>query len=532
MNKFIALVQVNLIAALRQMSFARRRADKIGWAFASVFVLIVLFLMAYCGLIAYTVTKALHPVHLEWFVLAILFMLVSLFVFTTNLYTTNAVLFESSDTEQLFAYPLPKYQILFAKISGLVLENWLVSLVFALPFVCVYGYFVHPFWVFYVYALLCTLSMPLIPLSLIALVSYIVSALTSGTQFKNYLNIILTIALAAGIVTGINTAIRHFQVSAVPSANALLEAFKTYYPPMGYAVAGLYHQSATEILMALLWNVAPFVLLCAVLSMFYAPLRSRIVVTKKARGGKLSFGSSSKLGAMTKKEFARLFHSPTYILNSCIGILLLTVFAVGAGHAGKSMERLLVSLHSMGADQVQVVLVVFLFILSITNTTAPSISLEGKNLWIVKSCPVQPRTALLAKLLVQSTVFMPLLVIDAVIVFFTMGTGLGGSVTILIACLLFTLLSGLVGLIYNLHFHRFDFYNDMQVVKNSASVLLTMVTMLAVAAASVLLYWLANQFAAVSFYHYAALVMVIFVAVILYLWRYLSTKGVELFRQL
>lgn len=37
-----------------------------------------------------------------------------------------------------------------------------------------------------------------------------------------------------------------------------------------------------------------------------------------------------------------------------------------------------------------------------------------------------------------------------------------------------SVLSGFVGLIANLRYHRFDFTNEMQVVKNSVSVLISM----------------------------------------------------------
>lgn len=532
MNKFLSITKINLIAALRQMNFVRRRAaDKHGSAFMFVIALVFLALMAYAGWMSYAISRFLNPAGLEWILLAVLLIIISLFVFSTNLYTVNSVLFESADTEQLFAYPIPKYQILFSKISGLVIENWLVAFVFTLPVVCIYSYYIHPAFVFYIYSLICVLISPLLPLCLIAIISYIVSALTSGTQFKNYLNLVLTIGSIAGITFGITSLTKNLKFSSA-SSQAVLDAIKHYYPPIGYAVSSLYHYSLTDMLLAVAWNVVPFIILCGILSVFYASLRSRIVATKKAKNGRITFRTSSKLGTMTKKEFARFFSSPMYILNSCVGVILMTVFAIGSGSLGKKFDMIISLIKSAGANQAQIILIIFLFILSITNTTSPSISLEGKNLWLVKSNPIRPKTALIAKLLVHMIILTPLTVINCIITAFTFKTGFGGFVVVLISCLLFILLSGLVGLNYNLHYHRFDFYNDMQVVKNSASVLLTMITMLGIAAVIIFFYWLISQFATVNFYVYSVLIMAIIVGVILYLYRYIGTKGESLFEQL
>ncbi|MCL2772980.1 MAG: hypothetical protein FWD71_06490 [Oscillospiraceae bacterium] len=533
MNKFLNLTKINLIAAFRQMNFVRRRANKKnGKGSAYAIVILVIVLMAYMGFIAYFLVQALHPLNLDWLVFVLLFFIISFLVVIMSLYSVNSVLFESTDIEQLFAYPVSRFQILLSKVFGIVVENWIVSLVFALPFFSMYAYYVHPSPVFYIYALICVIIIPLIPICLISVIAYIVSALTSGTKFKNYLNVLLTIVIVAVMIVGINVVLNNPQTSSITSAGTILDGLMKYYPPIGYAVSALYHYNIVDMLISIAWNVLPFVVLCWIFSVFYVSLRSRIVAIKKVKGGSLTFGSSSKLGAMLKKEYARFLYSPMYIMNSCIGVLLMLVFVIAAGAVGKNMQVILDSLKQVGLNIGQITLLVFLFILSITNTTSPSISLEGKNLWIVKSCPVQPKTALTAKLLVHVLTIIPFIIISSIIAIFTLKIGAGGFVTTLITCILFTTLSGLMGLMYNLHYHRFDFYNDMQVVKNSAGVLLNMVTMVIIAAAGVFIYWLLSQFIAVNFYIYAVIFMVIIAGAILYLYRYITTKGEDLFRDL
>ena len=51
------------------------------------------------------------------------------------------------------------------------------------------------------------------------------------------------------------------------------------------------------------------------------------------------------------------------------------------------------------------------FFIAIGCTTAASVSLEGKNLWIVRSLPVDTRLVLKAKLNVAMTLYIPTVLI-------------------------------------------------------------------------------------------------------------------------
>ena len=93
-----------------------------------------------------------------------------------------------------------------------------------------------------------------------------------------------------------------------------------------------------------------------------------------------------------------------------------------------------------------------------------------------------------------------------------------------------SVLSGLVGLIANLRYHRFDFTNEMQVVKNSASVLISMFGMWLVIGAFVGIYLLLQN--VVSFDVFATVVVGVLLVLTLITGRYLFTKGKKQFELL
>ncbi|MEA4932740.1 MAG: hypothetical protein VB071_04010 [Lawsonibacter sp.] len=488
MNKFFELLKVNISLAMMQTNhnrFAKRKKRSL--SSGTMLLFIAVLIMVYMAWIANSLYSSIGQYGLGWLLVAMGLLMVSLFTLVTGIYSVNAVLFESQDLDQLFSYPITPMQILFSKLLALVAENWLIGIVFYLPVLAVYCYNVKPDALFYVYAILSFLCLPLIPVCLFILFAYFLNIITSGKRAKNTINAIITFGLIFGTSFGIKNFISGFKTSSVNFSD-LIGSFKNFYPPLGYLTNGIVHENLGDLLIGLLWNIIPFIVLCVVLSFGYKSLWSRSRVVRKVRRRKLSFGVNSPFSTLLQKEFYRYFSSVMYVLNSSIGMILMTLFTVLAGTGGKKIQ--LLESYFPADMKILFVLLIFGFTLTISNTTAPSISLEGKNLWIIKSWPVNEGKILLAKLCVHLTVTVPLLIVNCIIAGFTMKLSIANCIVLFVVCALFAVLGGFMGLIFNLYFHRFDFYSDIQVVKNSLSVLLTYLTMAAIVAASAGIYWL------------------------------------------
>ena len=117
---------------------------------------------------------------------------------------------------------------------------------------------------------------------------------------------------------------------------------------------------------------------------------------------------------------------------------------------------------------------VFIFILisltsymtSITNST---ISLEGKNLNILKSLPIRYKTLLITKVLAYLVITTPILVIGNIILFIKFRFSILEFILLLILSLLIPLVSHFLGLIINLKYPKLDATNPSEVVKQSSS---------------------------------------------------------------
>lgn len=450
-------------------------------------LLAAVVMMGYFGFIANSIYRSVGSFGFGWILIALGLAVVSLFTLITGLYSVNTVLFEGRDLDQLFTYPISPLQILFSKVLALVAENLIVGIVFFLPVFTVYCYYEKPDTLTYIYSILAFICTPLLPVCIFILLAYFLNLLTNGMRAKNTIKTVITIGLIVGSAIGIQNLVSGFKTSRI-NLSDIFAGFKTFYPPLGYLMSGIVKGNFGDLLIGLLWNIVPFVVLCAVLSFGYQSLWTRARVTHKSLRKKLSFGVQSQFATLLQKEFSRYFSSVMYVLNSSVGMILMTIFTIVVSKSGGKKIQQLEQLFPTDM-KILLFLLIFGFTLAVSNTTASSISLEGKNLWILKSSPVDEGKILLAKLCVHLGVTIPLLTVNCIIANFTTQLSIVNCLILFAICSLFSVLSGLTGLIFNLFYPRFDFYSDMQVVKNSLSVLLTLLTMAVFVVAFAEVYW-------------------------------------------
>lgn len=117
---------------------------------------------------------------------------------------------------------------------------------------------------------------------------------------------------------------------------------------------------------------------------------------------------------------------------------------------------------------------IIVFCIVMSNTSCVSISIEGKNLWILKSLPVDEIDILKSKILLNILLTIPI----SVICFLVIGIKLEFEIIIVVMLLiiLLSIFSSILGLFINLLYPKLEFTSDVQVVKQSASVIITMIS--------------------------------------------------------
>ena len=106
--------------------------------------------------------------------------------------------------------------------------------------------------------------------------------------------------------------------------------------------------------------------------------------------------------ALLGREFSHFTSSPNYMLNCGLGTFLMPLCAIAVLWKGSELFAQLDVMFAETAGSVPLLLCVVLCGLASMNfMTAPSVSLEGKSLWLLQSLPVEPWRILRAKIRMQ-----------------------------------------------------------------------------------------------------------------------------------
>ncbi len=111
---------------------------------------------------------------------------------------------------------------------------------------------------------------------------------------------------------------------------------------------------------------------------------------------------------------------------------------------------------------------------TLTSTTAASLSLEGKNRWIMCSAPTQARTVYNSKIAVNLTVILPVLYISAIFIRIAITCSLMQTVLLFIIPTVYAFFISVLGVYLNIKFPKYDWTSEYYAVKGGAiSVLAT-----------------------------------------------------------
>ena len=214
----------------------------------------------------------------------------------------------------------------------------------------------------------------------------------------------------------------------------------------------------------------------ATLGKYYNKVNDLITSKRSGKSADLTKQKqSSLLLTLVKREVKSYFSNSTVVLNSLIGNLMAIVMPIillvngginsfNGGDAVSGDIQLVIGKLTRNA----VPYIPFFFI-GLSEITAFSISLEGKNLWFIKSLPVSARDWLKSKL-VSSVIFSIPCGIISVILFavaFSF-TWYDALIAIAMVCL-YAVVGALFGIVINLKFPRFDWSNPAEIVKRGAS---------------------------------------------------------------
>ncbi len=211
--------------------------------------------------------------------------------------------------------------------------------------------------------------------------------------------------------------------------------------------------------------------------------------TYRAKKKELIYKEKSVKNSLFKRELTKYLSIPIYVSNTIFGPLFVILLAVIIMIIGKDyfinmLDAILSVGYESGTTPVLLLdninkyfdiglIVIFGLLLSTAPTTSSSISLEGKELWILKAHPVSYKDVFLSKIFVNIVVnIIPLIIASA---FLLARIDIKTIIFIIIIPFLICSMSSMVGLYINLLYPKLEWESEMEVVKQGFAVVVTMI---------------------------------------------------------
>lgn len=453
----------------------------------------------------------------------------TLTTFFTSLYKASSYIFQSRDYEMLASLPIKQSTILSSKILMLIANNYLFSAAFILIPGIVYFIKIETGGYYLLYLIISTLAAPLIPTVIASLLAFVITNISSRSKKNNLISIVLNLLLIV-VVLVLSFNSQNVMMSLIENSSSIIEVTQKLYLPAYFFVDALTDGDILSLIVFLLDGIIPIALFVYLFAKNFSKMNGRLSETYKANNYKFKeLKSSSPVIALFNKEVKRYFSSNVYVMNTFVGMIMLVIFTGAVLLVGydKIAEMLEISVVK---DLILVqTLGITVFCLLMTNTSCVSISLEGKNLWILKSSPIKEMDIFKSKILLNLALTIPISIICFMVLSFKLSFNVKSTVLVIIAIVLLAIFGATLGILINLLYPKLDFINDVAVVKRGASVLLTMIgNMLYV----VVLCGIGHVLKIDDINRFLILGNVITVIAVFILYRILKVKGVKMFRSL
>lgn len=497
-------------------------------AAVSILVFAILMIAVIGGIFVYMadMLSPLIEVGMGWMYFLIMGAVAVMLGMFGSVFNTYASLYQAKDNDLILSLPVPVRMILAVRLSGVYLMGAMYSLIVFVPAMIIYYINASVGVSQIVGTVAMALLITIFVLVLSCVLGWVVAKISGRLKNKSFVTVVLSIAfivLYYFVYFRANEMIMNLLENATKTGDTIkLKAHPLY-------VIGCAAQGDTKPLLIvsavvlLLFVATLFVLSRTFLSIATAGSNEKKVVYKEKK-----VKVKSVHGALFGREMKHFLSSPIYMLNCALGSLFLVIAAAALLWKGYWIENVLVWEIGMSEEWMAVLAMAGICMMSSMNTiTAPSISLEGRNLWLVRSLPVTSWQVIRSKLNLHLLLTAVPTLLCSVCACIALRIGLIMGLFVILVPLAYTFLGGAFGLVVNLRNPNLNWTSETAVVKQSFGVIAVMFGGwgLVLIPAAAYLFWLADM---MSVYVYVLLWLALYMIIFAIMYRWLRRGGTKI----
>ncbi len=400
---------------------------------------------------------------------AYLTVLSSVLIVAFGIFTAGNRIFGEHGYDILASMPLKPRSIVISRFLGLYTADLLLTIVIMLPGIIVYGVCRQPGIGFYFIGLSGTLLIPAIPLVLSVLCGTFILAISSRMKRKSMIQTVLRILLVVGIMLGsfgMEDITNNFTTEQLTDlAKTIGTVFQSVYPPAIWLNEAMLQADILQLGLFLLVSAAVVVVTIVItVQSFHAIIRRMRSFTAKHNYKIGRMESRGLLKTLYFREAKRYFSSGIYVINTIIGPILGTIMSVALCIVDVSTIK---NMLPIAIDIAGLLPFAFSAVFCMMTTTSVSISMEGKQFWIIKSLPIPAKALLNSKLLLNLSLMLPFYLASEIAMSIALKPSLSELIWLLFIPASLILFVVVLGITVNLKFHSFDWEKEEAVVKQS-----------------------------------------------------------------
>lgn len=534
------LFALMFLGAGRSSSKKKKKSKAGRVAIVILFIILFVFLFFSVMVIAFPVAMTMTPAGYGW-LLYIVFGLMAIIVSVgVNAFIACSMLFKAKDNSFLLSMPIAPRTILLSRMSVLFINCIIVCALVWLPSVVMHSIFSGNAILSLLFGILMMIVISMIVLVLACLIGWIIAILTRNKTTKIILSLIGFFILFC-IIFGSRIFTQNLIVSLIENvqnvANLVIaKAYPLYL--FGMAACG----DLLSFIIVFVITAILFSLVCWIMSKTFVNIVSSSKGVKR-KVYKEQIQKSNKLSkSLQNKEWSFLFKTPTYLINCGLSNMFFIIIIIAGITQISQIQELTVAFtdlsNSADAFPFNVIVRFFpivlfansAFFITLATISTPSISVEGKTIWILKSLPIDVMEIFKAKLnihvIYSSSFALIFIAIFGILIKLNI-------ITILLLCVCvvsFSYLCGIFGLFVGLKRANLNWTNITIPIKQNLAVLFSMLFGFALLIISIVPYVFLAE--VLEPYWYLTIWICLYLIVSLLIYKWLKSSGVETFIQL
>lgn len=440
-----------------------------------LYSLLLLYAFGALGMVFFLMSSSLceplHALGYDWLYFALMSSMAAFMGIIGSVFTTYSGLYQGKDNETLLSMPIPPALILLVRMLSCYIMTFFFEFLVMVPMEAAWimlGLFSAPQFIIF---LLFLFLLPLFTLAISCILGWLIALAAGHVRNKSLVTVVLSLVFLIAYFYVYSQASRFLTLILNNADQLATTVHKAFYPVYMTGVA-LTGDWINFVLVALIYLAFFAIVYWIIAATFLRLATAGSKVKRREYIAQEKMSTASVKSALLRKEFMRLKSSPTYLMNGALGTLLMPVAAILLVVKRLAITDAL-SIFTAEISVVLIVAAVIGFTTSMNALTAPSVSLEGKSLWILQSLPVNAWDVLKSKMRLHMILTLPAALILAVTAGFVFSLTPVEFILLIVFTVLITFFGAVFGLALNLKHPNLNWTNEAVAVKQSASALLT-----------------------------------------------------------